>query len=147
MSTGESSDTSYIRVFFRAYAISCGCGRSRTHARMGPLWFGTELVTRVFGRVLAVLACWALALSLIEDPGVRRTGTGWFAVAHFVVLQLLHDERRVIWGPNNAERSGDVLQVVWCTVIMTMCEFWAVTNKPFWRRSFLGGNTPGARGF
>ena len=142
MPTGDSRDTSYMRVFFRVYAgVATGTALILL-AGEGTPGFLADSVTKVFLGILWVMACWAVMLSQIEDPGVRRTGTMWFAVAHFIILYVLHDLRRAIWGPANEETSREVLEMAWCTVLLMMSEFAIFSNRPFPGWNFLRGSEP-----
>jgi signal transduction histidine kinase len=143
MPTAQVRDASYMRGFFRAYAVVAAAAALVTLVGQDLQWFGTELVARVFRCILTVLTCWALAPSRIEDPGVRRTGTICFAFAHFAILDFLHDERRFIWGPGNAQTSGDILLVGWCVVMLMMTEFWLLTSRPLSRWGSWLGNARG----
>jgi signal transduction histidine kinase len=142
MPTAEGRDTSCMRVFFRAHAFAAGALGLVILLGWSPRWFGTELVTRVFGAVLAVMAYWAAALSQIEDPGVRSTGTIWFAGGHWIFLPVLHNQRRAIWGLGAAETSADILQMVSGTVMLMTTEFAIFSNRPFLGWKFDRGNTP-----
>ncbi len=134
--------TSYMRGFFLIYAIIAGTVAGVIFVMRPPHWFGTQLATQIFGGVLAVLACWAAALSRIEDPGVRRTGTGWFAVAHWIIVQVLRDQRQVFWGPGADETSGDILGMVWMTAALMSSEFAIFSNRPWQGWSFLTRDAP-----
>jgi signal transduction histidine kinase len=112
-----------MRGFFRVYAVVVGIAGIAISIGLTPAWLGTEVLTRFFGAVVAVMAFWAGALSQIEGSARRTEGMRWFAVGHLIVLGVLFTQRQAIWGAKQAEIPGNALLVVWFTLVLIMGEF------------------------
>jgi signal transduction histidine kinase len=101
MLTATRSRVINSQVVFRIYA-AVAIVAGAVIVGTGPAWIGTAALTRVLGAVLLASGCWAITLSQLADPALRRVGLMWFAVAHYAVLIVADTQRIAMWGPDLA---------------------------------------------
>ncbi len=117
----EHPDTLNTRFEFRLYAAVVGlCAASV--ALLGQTWIGNIALARVFASLLAASTCWAVVISQIDNPEVRRRSVWWFAGAHVLVLFVLDAQLSTLL-PKDRVSSVDTVLSSAIIVISTLLPF------------------------